>query len=603
MSVFSHQPSALTLPSAFAPLPPSPPPPKLLNVTVTILSMSGVHAKESCKRRTSWKSKKFSRGGKHETTWDESKVQPTTTLVATFEKSEQQQQRQPGGDDKTVLTHIPSLPLSLPPPPSSSSRSSCSSSATNIFNDVVHWPEQNVGTHSKISSFTFSRHFSQEAGNHNNKNGANARYVPQLCSIQISISRNNDGKMYRLGNAHVFVSGEEDGGASMNVPVVDFEKAFNSLQVISRGGGNESGGANLMRLKGDTLKIGLAARAMLRVLVRVSDPMMPRIQVSDPMMPRIQINYVLSSAEAEEKEQRQLEDAKLRDRIVEDDDGYDDDDGERTMQSHTTAASASLASLTVGSDTDGSSLGEGTSIGSRSYLARSRFQKYKFSKDEKYHDAASTTEDDASVSSESSSEEELMKLIRDLSDLSGNSSIGNVSASSSSVSRFILDDDKQQVGYGSDGLAYARVKGRADSDHSTACSSSATESTGNSANIGTSSSIASPPIVKRTTAYPQDRAGEDAIGSSGNSGGGPGSMISSWTRRLVCCASSIGGINIVGSSQQADKELLLASIDEDEINSMMESSLFTYDDANDQTYSLEGRNHSSGTLDTDDSPW
>ena len=80
-------------------------------------------------------------------------------------------------------------------------------------------------------------------------------------------------------------------------------------------------------------------------------------------------------------------------------------------------------------------------------------------------------------------------------------------------------------------------------------------------------------------------------------------MISSWTRRLVCCANSIGGINIVGGSRQADKELLLlAFIDEDEINIMMESSLF-YDDAKDQTYSLEGRNHSSGTLNTDDSLW
>ena len=256
-------------------------PKKLLNVTVTILSLNGVRAKETAKsiftkqkpsdktsdlaspsttnrgrslsrrrspsrgRSKSWgrslsRSRSLSRGQNKDTRgrgrsakiapFDAAEEENNTTLVASFGRISVTKK---GGPSKKI-THISSQPLELPD--------------ESTFDDVVYWPDES-------KSFKFQRHFPYEQ-----ENMKLSRYAPQLCPIQLSISRN--GKMYKLGRAEVYLSGEENGQASMNVPVVN----------VSNSGGGGSGSVSFRKLKGDTLKCGLAERATLRVLVKVDEP-------------------------------------------------------------------------------------------------------------------------------------------------------------------------------------------------------------------------------------------------------------------------------------------------------------------------------------------
>ena len=102
-------------------------------------------------------------------------------MVASFERTTNENETC-GKEKKTITTHIPSLPLSLPPasPPLSSSQLSNNSSNTNatIFSDVINWPKQDEDAHSKLSSFTFQRFFpleqqQEEEGGNNNKGASN----------------------------------------------------------------------------------------------------------------------------------------------------------------------------------------------------------------------------------------------------------------------------------------------------------------------------------------------------------------------------------------------------------------------------------------------
>jgi len=269
---------------------------KALNVSITILSMTGLLVKESAKKN---KKKLFNRSGGQKDNEDvlselsmsyadHAQQQPAcTTIVTSFQRTEKQ---------KKIMTHIPSLPLSLP-------KNSNNNSST-TFNQDIHWPTQDSDSHSKLSSFTFTRYFKREddetfaAGSkdlaEDTQSGNSTRYAPQLCPIQISISRN--GKMFKLGSAHVFISGNEGGlesetgvdGLIKNVPVVNFESAFQAATTTRGLLMSSSSKVNMMRLKGDTLKCGLSDRASVRLLIRVTDP------EPLPLTERIQVNYTMA---------------------------------------------------------------------------------------------------------------------------------------------------------------------------------------------------------------------------------------------------------------------------------------------------------------------
>jgi len=233
------QPPDLQAPAQPSPLPRGTRP---LDVTVTILSLSGVHARD-----TAGPSSSRSFFGRKASSDDNSSASGglggnvTTTVVATFANSSS------NGEGGRLVTHVPSLPLPSTP-------------RNRTFTDLVRWPEQDAEAHSRLSSFTFRSRFPE---------GGEA--APQLVPVQISISRN--GRLYRLGSAHLFVNGEEGGHSVTSVPVVNFDRAFRPTSVASRIGGG--GGVPMMRLKDDTVKCGLAERATLELLVRVQDPSKP----------------------------------------------------------------------------------------------------------------------------------------------------------------------------------------------------------------------------------------------------------------------------------------------------------------------------------------
>ena len=285
---------------------------KALNVSITILSMTGVHLKESTKKKKLFRSNKDNddvlseismADADHEQQPEvgtQSLHQPTTTIVTSFQRTEKQ---------KKIMTHIPSLPLSLP-------KNSNNNSST-TFNQDIHWPTQDSDAHSKLSSFTFTRYFKREddetfaAGSkdltEDTQSGNSTRYAPQLCPIQISISRN--GKMFKLGSAHVFISGNEGGlesetgvdGVIKDVPVVNFESAFQAATTTRGLLMSSSSKVNMMRLKGDTLKCGLAERASIRLLIRVTDP------EPLPLTERIQVNYTMAKQTSKDPPAQKIE--------------------------------------------------------------------------------------------------------------------------------------------------------------------------------------------------------------------------------------------------------------------------------------------------------
>jgi hypothetical protein len=224
---------------------------KLMNVSITVLSLAGVYMKESINSKKNTK--------KSTNTTSAKKMNPptTTTVVASFPHNVDT------SSQKTIMTHVPSRPLDLPP-----------ASSSDIFKDVIHWSDSLEA--SAVSTFQFQRYFRKEQkGNkknsspiRKNKQVAKDRFVPQSCPLQLAISRN--GRMFKLGTVDILVSGEESGDASVSVPVVNHDRPIAKSSKTKRG--NSESTIAMIRLKGETLKYGLADNATLRVLVHASEP-------------------------------------------------------------------------------------------------------------------------------------------------------------------------------------------------------------------------------------------------------------------------------------------------------------------------------------------
>jgi len=143
--------------------------------------------------------------------------------------------------------------------------------SSNSSSQVIPWGDQSK------SSFTFQRYFRYESSSTSSNtstsssfdplgiNSKQQRYQPIICPIQLSLSKN--GKMYQLGTASIYISGEEAGVSSMNVPITTinstttspFKKSNNNVAMKS--------------IKGErNLKYGISTKATLRIVVTVSDP-------------------------------------------------------------------------------------------------------------------------------------------------------------------------------------------------------------------------------------------------------------------------------------------------------------------------------------------
>ena len=213
---------------------------KTMDVTITILSLNGVHIKDVGKKRAKSDS-------------------PTmTNIVASFSH-----------DDLSTNTTscLPSLSLDIPK----------SSNKNKPINEVIYWPDQDETIDDDViglSSFQFQRDFVHE--------GQSSRFVPQPCSIQLAISRK--GKLHALGSANILVSGEENGEASINIPIANHDgipkskvgQPSNSSRRFSIV--KNKADVPMAKLKGDSIKCGLDGNATLRVLVRVSEVDMSNTQ-------------------------------------------------------------------------------------------------------------------------------------------------------------------------------------------------------------------------------------------------------------------------------------------------------------------------------------
>lgn len=192
---------------------------KLLHVSVTIQSLSGVYFKESTKSKN---------------TNQTITVYPKTTVVATYSRDGTQ-------DNTTMDDHIRSLPLDLSRPTSKDSE------------EVATWLS------SEKSTFTFERYFHFQKQKKKSRKKEMSLYISQSCRVQLAVCRNS--RWFKLGDADIIIQGNEQGRV-LAVPLIngDQPKTKKGNKVIP-----------MARLKGETLKCGLGNNAMLSVVVNVSE--------------------------------------------------------------------------------------------------------------------------------------------------------------------------------------------------------------------------------------------------------------------------------------------------------------------------------------------
>ncbi len=295
---------------------------KLVNVTVTILSIDGLFIEDvgaGTQKRTESMPGKFSirnmytcpsnvgppprkiKTDESETETDSSiltasmsrdnSAEPTnstTRVVASLTRITK---------NKNVMVHLSSLPLTVPTSNIEGSLAKQKKKERDTLSSVVHWPEYPQEEdalrhkHREPSSYQFQLAFHAEFST------TTSRFIPQSVPIQVSVSR--FGRMYKLGTANLLLSGEENGDSSLAVPVTScyrgtvknnkFKSIFSSL--TKHGEDKE---IRMLALKGDTLKCGLDPNATLRVLVHVSEPICETLEIS----PKLNVTMIPSNVQA-----------------------------------------------------------------------------------------------------------------------------------------------------------------------------------------------------------------------------------------------------------------------------------------------------------------
>jgi len=183
------------------------------------------------------------------------------TIVSSFERTSTFIQGGKKVGPKKITTSCISLPFN---PADNEGESENKSSS-----QVIPWGDQSK------SSFTFQRYFRHESTSSSTSTKSfdplgiskQQRYQPIICPIQLSLSRN--GKMYQLGTASIYISGEEAGVSSMNVPIT----TTTTSPVTSPFKKSNNNNVAMKSIKGErNLKYGISTKATLRIVVTVSDP-------------------------------------------------------------------------------------------------------------------------------------------------------------------------------------------------------------------------------------------------------------------------------------------------------------------------------------------
>jgi hypothetical protein len=201
---------------------------KLLHVSVTVVSLSGVYFKESTKAKNT--DTPLTSGVK---------VYPKTTVVASFTRSDDQ--------EASIDDHLRSIPLDLSKP-----------TAKDDAKEVVTWPTESKDK----STIQFERYFLREKskGRKNKKKEHHHQYAPQTCRVQLAVCRNR--RWFKLGDADIVIHGGEK-ELSMTVPLINHDTPKSKK--------SQANAIPMARLKGETLKCGLGNNAALRVVVNVSE--------------------------------------------------------------------------------------------------------------------------------------------------------------------------------------------------------------------------------------------------------------------------------------------------------------------------------------------
>ncbi|KAL3799956.1 hypothetical protein HJC23_007429 [Cyclotella cryptica] len=207
---------------------------KLLHVSVTVISLSGVYFKESSDVKNS-----------DDEALATNPSYPKTAIVASFSRID-------GKEVATMDYHVRSLPLDL-----------STATTKEAYKEVIRWPTQVGDDNKDVSTFRFERHFLREKkgkGRKSRKKGVHL-YAPQSCRIQLAVCRN--GRWFKLGDADIMITGEERGEESVSAPLINQDRPKTKK--------SKSNVIPMARLKGETLACGLGPNAALRVLVNVSE--------------------------------------------------------------------------------------------------------------------------------------------------------------------------------------------------------------------------------------------------------------------------------------------------------------------------------------------
>ena len=188
------------------------------------------------------------------------------TIVSSFERTSTFIQGGKKVGPKKITTSMSSQPFN----PTDNDGENENGNKNSSSSQVIPWGDQSK------SSFTFQRYFRHESSSTNATsssfdplgiNSKQQRYQPIICPIQLSLSRN--GKMYQLGTASIYISGEEAGISSMNVPITTTTSTTTSPFKKS----NNNNNVTMKSIKGErNLKYGISTKATLRIVVTVSDP-------------------------------------------------------------------------------------------------------------------------------------------------------------------------------------------------------------------------------------------------------------------------------------------------------------------------------------------
>ena len=188
----------MTSPEEEAPLPDDD---KIMEITITVLSLNGVVAKKYESKINSPLRKSSRRAAN---------TDATTSIVASFSQSLSSR-----GDSGTFMTHVPSNPMELE-----------TMGSRPVVQPTIHWPrsmdktgagggDEKLGE--ALSTILLSRRFQREAIYKNTTTSTLGRFIPQTFPINISISRR--GKLIVLGKADIFISGDEKGESSTVFPI------------------------------------------------------------------------------------------------------------------------------------------------------------------------------------------------------------------------------------------------------------------------------------------------------------------------------------------------------------------------------------------------